>query len=242
MVMVSTFICQDEFIAALKEVEILISVAEAHQKKPIEYSIFNKACLLFLVAKFEVFLEEAVTEYIFKLEKMKLPTTHIPEIIKLHSAKHLINEQFLSSLENRKPSAIARLKELSLLWNTSHILETIKIDSSFDYGKHGQNAISKLFARIGIDDIFKECVIYETQESLSEDTMTSLPIDVATDVNSMTGIRNNILHTDATPNLTHWQILEYTKHLILFANKLVTVLDASLSNLRIERVESTGGL
>lgn len=234
----SPFICHDEFKAALKEVDILIGTAEVHQKKPLEYAIFNKACLLFLVGKFEVFLEDAIAEYVFKLAKMRLLTTHMPEIIKLHSSKHLIDEQFLIALKNLRPSAAERLKELSLLWNTSHVLETIKINNSFNYGKHGQNEIKKLFARIGIEDVFKECIIYEDQESLSEDIVTSRAIDVAATVNSMTGIRNNILHNDATPNLTHLQILEYTKHLILFANRLVDLLDAYLSSLKLSIEEA----
>ena len=240
--MASTFSCHDEFISALYEVDILLKVAEGHQKKPLEYATFNKACLLFLVAKLEVFLEEVVSEYAFRIEQLKLPSECFPDIIKLHCSKYLIDEQFLNALDNLKTSSIETLEEISLLWRSGHHINSVKIDNSFDYGKHGQNAILKLFSRIGIEDIFEICPIYETEESLSDDLETTQMIDIVADINSMTGIRNNILHSDATPNLTHFQILEYKKHflkysnkvgmvkkhLVLFADKLVQVLEDSL--------------
>ena len=118
-----------------------------------------------------------------------------------------------------------------MLWHSGHQIDSVKIDNSFDYGKHGQNAILKLFSRIGIEDIFEICTIYEIEESLSAEPETAQMIDIVADINSMTHIRNNILHTDATPNLTHSQILEYKKHLVLFADKLVQVLEDSLGAL-----------
>jgi len=229
--MASSFPCHDEFIYALHEVDILLKIAEGHQKKPLEYGTFNKACLLFLVAKLEVFLEEVVSEYAFRIEQLELPSERFPDIIKLHCSKYLIDEQFLTALDNLKTSSIERLKEISLLWHSGHQINSIKIDNSFDYGKHGQNAILKLFSRIGIEDIFEICPIYEIEESLSEEPETAQMIDIVADINSMTGIRNNILHTDATPNLTHSQILEYKKHLVLLADKLVQVLEDSLGAL-----------
>jgi hypothetical protein len=229
--MASYFSCHDEFIYALHEVDILLKVAEGHQKKPLEYATFNKACLLFLVAKLEVFLEEVVREYTFRIEQLKLPSERFPDIIKLHCSKYLIDEQFLTALDKSRTSSIERLKEISLLWHSGHQINSVKIDNSFDYGKHGQNAILKLFSRIGIENIFEICPIYETEESLTDEPETTQMIDIVADINSMTGIRNNILHSDATPNLTHFQILEYRKHLVLFADKLVQVLEDSLGAL-----------
>ena len=226
--MPSPFACHDEFIAALVEVDLLVSVAEAHQKTPQAYATFNKACLLFLVAKFEVFLEEAVAEYTFRLEQLRLPASNLPEVIKLHCARHLIDEHFLAALESLKPSAVDRLKQLASLWDSDHQLDSIAIDNTFDYGKHGQGAIVKLFSRIGFEDIFEACPICETEESLTGDSEAPRPVDIVADINSVTGIRNNILHNDATPNLTHSQISEYKQHLVLFAEKLVGVLDESL--------------
>lgn len=229
--MASPFSCHDEFVSALDEVDILLAVAEGHQRKPQEYAIFNKACLLFLVAKFEVFLEEAVAEYTFRLQQLKLPATHFPDVIKLHSARYLIDDQFMTALDNLKPSAAEKLKEVSLLWHSDRQIDSIKIDNRFNYGKHGQNAIVGLFARIGIEDVFELCQVCEAEESLTGDPETSRPVDVVADINSMTGIRNNILHNDVTPNLTHWQILEYRRHLVLFADKLVQILEESLAAL-----------
>jgi hypothetical protein len=64
----------------------------------------------------EVFLEEVVSEYIFRIEQLNLPSERFPEIIKLNCVKYLIDEQFLIALENLKISAIDKLKEISLLW------------------------------------------------------------------------------------------------------------------------------
>ena len=206
--------------SALDEVEILLAAAEGHQRKPQEYAIFNKACLLFLVAKFEGFLEQTVSEYAFRLGQLRLPAGHFPDVIKLHSARYLIDDQFLAALHNLKTSAIERLKEISLFWHSEHQLDSIRIDNSFDYGKHGQSAIVRLFSRIGITDIFEDCPVYEAEESLSGEPEALWNVDIVADINSMTYIRNNILHNDATPNLTHSQIFAYKQHLVIFGDKL----------------------
>jgi len=229
--MSNSFSCYEEFISALSEVEILLKISEKHQKKPFEYSIFNKACLLFLVAKLEVFLEEVISEYVFRIEQLELKSNQLPDIIKLSYSKYLIDKQFLSALDNLKLSSIERLKEISLLWYPEYLVNSIKIDNSFDYGKHGQSAILKLFSRIGIENIFELCPIFEREDSLSNDIENATSIDIVADINSMTGIRNNILHADATPNLTHTQIHEYKDHLLLFADKLSQVLEKSIGAL-----------
>ena len=194
----SQFLCHDDFISALDEVDILLAVAEEHQRKALEYTTFNKVCLLFLVAKLEVFLEEIVAEYTFRLQQLKLPAGRFPDIIKLHSARYMIDDQFLNALDNLKLSAVERLKEISLLWHSEHQLDSIKIDNSFDYGKHGENAIVRLFSCVGIEDIFTMCPVYETEESLSGESETPRRFDIVADINSILALPASVI-TSFTP-------------------------------------------
>jgi hypothetical protein len=85
-----------------------------------------------------------------------------------------------------------------------------------------------LFAQIGIEDIFAACPVLATRETTLADAPDQEAIDVRADINSVTNIRNNILHSDATPNLTHGQVEKFAEHFVMFADKLVEILNARL--------------
>lgn len=56
-------------------------------------------------------------------------------------------------------------------------------------------------------------------------------IDFKGKINSLTNLRNNILHEDASPNLDVNMIEEYKKHIGQFAEELISLLNVNIYNL-----------
>jgi hypothetical protein len=218
--------CAIDFTHSLKEVEIILKWAE---KYPREYDVCIKSALLFLVAKFETFLEDLVSNYIQTIEKKGLSPRHFPEIMKLHSIDNIISETFIADVRKHKPRALQTIIKLSRLCVGDDSISSIDIDKSFDYGKHGEKAIDHLFSRIGVEDVFSLCDIYELRDTLAG--KNRVKINMVADINSLTNHRNSILHNDSTPNITHLQIASYEKHLIQFSKKITKVLESQLDNL-----------
>jgi len=227
--MPSNFSCLDDFSNSLAEVQIILKQAEKKHENTKEYNICIKSALLFLVAKFEAFLEDLVTEYIHAIENKNLNHSSLPKVLKLHAIDKIIDEKFLSDVWNHKANAIQTIEKLAKLCVGDQKIDLIEIDKKFDYGKHGQKAINTLFSRIGVDNVFSECKIYEKQESLIG--KNRIEINITADINSLTFFRNNILHDDITPSITHPQITTYKKHLLKFSKKLDKTLAAKLNGM-----------
>jgi len=223
--------CFDDFQSALLEVELILYYARRNQKNSRKYYTFIKSALILLISKFEAFLENLIVDYIELIEKMGLRPEDLPEVLKLHCIDKLIDERFITEIRNHRANVLTTIEMMSRLCFGDDKVESIDIDTSFDYGKHGENSINKLFSRIGIQDVFESCKIYEKRETLSSDEAIDIPVNIAADVNALTNIRNNILHGDATPSLTHEQLENYKKHIIMFSSQLVGVLDNRIDNL-----------
>jgi len=221
-----TFSCVEDFKESLSEVRIILARAKKFQKYPREYNICIKSALLFLVAKFEVFLEDLVFEYIQMIEHQGLSPEHFPEILKLYSLDKLVSDTFVLDVRKHRSRALQTVNKISKLCVGNEIIDSIDIDKSFNYGKHGEKEIIHLFSRIGIENIFSLCDIYEMQETVSG--RTRIKINLVADINSITAHRNNILHNDITPNITHDQISLYKKHLTQFSSKIKKILNQKL--------------
>ena len=226
------FACYGEFGDALSEIEVLVQIAGSYERDVNKYSIFNKSAILLLLAKFENFLEIVVLEYVSNLVQLKLYPDLLPETMKIQSTNSALSDQFFTRLRNLKPSAIKELKLIMPLWSPSSRLDSIYVDNRFDYGKHGPNEIRKLFKRIGIENIFEVCPVYEEKETLTRTTKVRVKINLVADIHAMTNHRNNIIHEDRSPSLTHYQIRIYRNRLLSFAGALVKFLGKNIRQIK----------
>ena len=83
-------------------------------------------------------------------------------------------------------------------------LKSICPSTKFSYGKHGRSEIVSLFERHGLGGFIKDS---EPKECLDM-------------MDSMIAIRNNVIHQDATPSLTHRQVEEHKKNVLRFVRCL----------------------
>lgn len=209
-----------EFKESLREVDILCDAAEAAQPSADKYSIFNKAALLLIAGKFESFAESIVEEFIFEINGLGLPSHLIPDTIRLQHTFCAL--QALDKVRPRQKHAEAKVLfcELGKLWASSENFTTLEVDARLSFGKHGEDELSKLFERIGIVDIFDVIKLTEKLETVSVEAFVDKPVDFKGIFNSVTAMRNNILHEDASPNLNTNQIREFRRHFENFAIKL----------------------
>jgi hypothetical protein len=227
--MATVFPSKDNFLGSLSEVQLILRRARRSRSITTEYNICIKSALLFLVAKFEAFLEDAISEYVQFVENAGLCPSELPDVLKLHCADNLIDEKFISDLRHHRPSALPTIERVSKLCVGEESVTFLDLDKAFDYGRHGQKAIVRLFSRIGVTDVFESCPIFEYVQTITG--RVRVPIDIQGDINALTNYRNTILHDDVTPSVTHQQIRDYQKHLVQFANRLVRVLDDRVSHI-----------
>ncbi|MFV5961251.1 MAE_28990/MAE_18760 family HEPN-like nuclease [Bacillus sp. AK25] len=215
------------FTEALKEVEILTKLAEKLEKDENSYATLIKSALLLLTAKFEVFLEDIVTEYIDTINDMNITNLVLSNKLKItHSA--VLLKKLMDYIEhpNKDPEKIEVFKELSILWsNEENSVSPLKIPNKFNYGKHGSKEVQKLFKNIELD-IFDKVTIYYNEEDSLLDDKEEINMDVI--INNMTNQRNNIVHQDKSPNMTHKQIDSYLNTLNDFSKELCVVLNKKI--------------
>ena len=207
--MSSLFESYIEFDDTLKEVDMLIALAKA-QDKELVYPVINKCSILLLIAKFESFIESIADEYILLFNNGSPNTNNISDRMKLNHTLCALNNIADLKQEHKLSEAIEIFKKISHLWHNDGIFKEINIETGFSFGKHGQNEIKKIFRNIDCEDVLADIVVLDRNENMLESTTT---IDIFGEIDSLVNIRNNIIHEDATPNLTHHDIVRFRYYL-----------------------------
>lgn len=201
--------CIDNFRNGMCEFDTLINYAKRNLSQISRYQLFIKVSIVLLSTKLEVFIEEFMEEHSTKMLR-EHTNISLPQDIKneyLNRAVELITKE---KKQNKKDLLFQSL--YILLRNTEceiSIVDNIKPQTSFSYGKHGQNEIESLFTKHGLGDFIK-----------STQSQNCLKI-----INSLISIRNNVIHQDASPGITHQTIIDHKKNILKFIDMLEQELD-----------------
>jgi hypothetical protein len=218
----------EEFVITLKEVEVLLDAADLHEENETEYAAFNKSALLLLTGKFENFAESIAEDYIACINYLQPCCDLISDALRLqHTFKLMANFETYKQ-KHMHEKAVNAFTELGSLWMSNSNSVDLKIDCKFSYGKHGETELKKLFSAIGIDNVFEVISVMKEQETLLGGEDSRFRIDFKGIFNSVTGLRNNILHQNASPNLTTPMIRNYKEDFKLFAQELENYLNNDL--------------
>lgn len=223
----ASFDATKEFDSALEEIETLIQQARDAENESDGYAVYIKAAIVLLAAKLEAFAENIAEEYIQELSKLKLCSRDLPDIFKISSTAYLLSGCITDSGFKKTPQAISKLRHAADLWRDDAIHDELTINTKFNYGKHGSNELVNIFNRLGIGNICNECLVSSSEEAsfLEERPKES----IASTVDSLTQIRNNIIHSDANPSsITYQQVEKYRSKLREFC----FMVDAKLENIR----------
>lgn len=221
-----------DFLRTLEEVDILLTSAEVEIREEAKYAAYNKSALLLLASKFENFVEIAAEVYVYLVNGLNLRSSLVPESLKLHHTFSMVSK--LENYKTKKSDNHTEIKELlgeiGTLWALDAQFNRLNVPCKFNYGKHGEKELVKLFSPIGIKDIFVEVDVYIPDESMGTEG-TQKKVDFKGTFNSVVSMRNNILHQNASPNLTHEFIREQKLIFQNFAEALLTVLQGNLEHL-----------
>lgn len=231
----------EDFATTLKEVDLLLDEADAcapGQERANEdlAAALNKAALLLLAGKFEAFLESTAEEYLYALNQAGARACHIPKRVLVEHSVQAVADVKGKLARGDLEGVSAVFTALGRRWSEMESCSDLEVSCKFRYGKHGEVEIVKLFSRLGIDNIFAMITV-TAQEETYEDA-DAAEIDVRGLVNSLTGIRNNILHQDASPTLTTKSLRRQRASLAMFAVELVRLLQNTADE--VERQLSTG--
>jgi hypothetical protein len=195
-----------EFLTSLESVSILLAFSKKEEDKnnSNNRALFLKLSVVFLVTRFQVFVENILKEFESKLKERSLLVQRLPTHMKLNSLRILSSDFLLhKKLENIQAYSDEKYRFIGSHINTlrNHyesgpIDECIKINTAFPLGKTGSNELIQLFQQIEGQNIF--------------DT-------VKVDINVLDGIllkRHLIIHQDRDPSLTDNEVLKYQDYLV----------------------------
>lgn len=230
------FECLDNYLDSLKEVALIVDMANNNIQNNEEYVALNKSAILLLAAKFENFIEAIVEEFVYYINELNLPNEQVPEWMRIGFSLDVVSDlmKVVSKEENSKK--ITFLKNIADIWNDEKTTK-MKVNNKFNYGKHGANELIKLFNKIGIKDIFKTIKVYSLEESLLDEVEEH---DFKGTFNNITNQRNYITHQDGSPSITHIEISRYKEYFKQFAEKLSEYLICEiekLNNLMVDTQE-----
>ncbi len=233
----------DAFEKTLAEVEILLAEADKATDDEPKMAVMNKSAVLLLTGKFEAFLESIAEDFIYAMNSLRCHGKHVPlRLLAEHSVRAVQNlDQKLNVGDLDAVRGV--FSAISRLWADLDPCDCLMVPCRFSYGHHGEEEMVKLFRRLGIDGLFDQVVVREAAREVYDSEDAPL-IDIKGIVNSLTGLRNNILHEDASPSLTSTMIRQQSTSLKQFAKELERllqgVLDATEERMTTEGAGNAG--
>lgn len=190
----------DHIRESMTEIDTILSYASHNTTNVEKYQLFNKIAIVLLSTKFEAFIEEFIEEHSGKTIQGHTNTT-FPSSLKNSYMDTAIEKASIVKSRTEKNAYLQSLYKLmgndgSKVSYITNIRPSVK----FSYGKHGQKEIEAIFARHGMGAFIK----------------TAQPQTCLTMLNSMIAIRNNVIHQDATPGITHQTIKDHKDNVIVF--------------------------
>jgi hypothetical protein len=219
-----------QFAKDIAEVEVLINDAKVNEGDNIKYLTYNKSAILLLSAKFETLVENMIEEYVDNINTLGICADKLPVYLKINHSTHALSlaKETLGH-EHKRAEQILLLSELGELWGSETVYDKLQLSNKFNYGKHGESELIKLFKNIGIDNIFNDVIIYNEEEEYLDGRNQ---IDIKGKFNQLTNLRHNIIHQDASPSLTHVQIEQLKQIIYKFAYKIYDKMLESLAEIK----------
>lgn len=198
-----------DFTDSLNEIDFLIAYAKRNEKNIAKYRLFNKTAVILLLTKFENFIETFLEEHSYYVLEKHTSST-LPARMKVQYIVNAIEKATGFPDSTKKAKEIENLK--CLLSEKETKLDTLKDyrpRTTFNYGKHGSKEIEKMFQIHALDDFITKPEI----------------VMILKGMDSLIAIRNNIIHQDATPSLTHNDIEQHKNKIIRFVELLQREVD-----------------
>jgi len=195
----------DNFELSLSSVNVLVAYAEDENKKGNDSNrlLFLKLSIVLMVSKFQVFVENVLAEFLYRIRTSELDYNCLPIHSRINSLKlNMDDKDVLIQLKNPEKydqNLLVTLEKFfkELIKHCNHkdtILDEFLFNNRFPLGKTGTNELVGLFKQFEGKDIFENNIDMSKMDSLLN-------------------IRHNIIHQDANPSLTENMSIEYLDYL-----------------------------
>ena len=196
-----------EFIDSVSDIDTLLNYAikERDSENEKNRKLFLKLAIVSSVTKFQIFIENILKEFHFKVTNSEKKNDEINVNLRLNSLKIYLSEKLLhKKLENFEAYSEDKLEEIKSIATQVSIFceKSSKIDQEFRFetkyplGKTGLEELIKLFRQINGENIFE-----------------NPPFDV-NKLNEILGRRHAIIHEDSNPQITEETVTEYKIYLL----------------------------
>lgn len=192
--------------ASVKEINTILKYAAMNTSNITKYQMFNKIAVVFLSTKFEVFIEDFMEEHSLKILQGHKNTT-MPNNLKNSFVDTAV--EYMASVKNRGKKNDYLSSLIKLVKNDGDSINdiaNIRPATKFNYGKHGQKEVEAIFVRYGLEAFIRSPKVQ----------------NCLTMFNSLIAIRNNVIHQDASPSLTHQTIKGHMDNIMKFVDMLET--------------------
>lgn len=201
-----------DFFSAMDEVHELLRVAGDSDENFQLHNALLKSSILLLTAKFECFVEDAAEEVKYRLELDGVGADRLPVRLRVACVQNVIDDSFIAKVRHGSEKALSELKVLIPLLAGDRV-NSVPIDTRFSYGKHGSVELEKLMVRLGISKAFEIFDGMAERQGAERGALKAA-------FDSLTAIRNNIIHTDATPSFTVDQVKEYEATIVVLTQAI----------------------
>lgn len=210
-----------EFVESASDIETLLEYAIKERASDNEKNrrLFLKLAVVSAVTKFQIFIENSLKEYHFRLTTSEKLNHELSINIRLNSLKIYSSEVLLhKKLANYETYNDEKLDEIiniidqlrSYCTKETEVDENLKFETKFPLGKTGLEELIKLFRQINGVNIFEDP-----------------PFDI-NKLNEILGRRHAIIHEDSNPQITEETVLAYKLYLIEFVEYIDTYLSSNL--------------
>ncbi len=140
------------------------------QKKYNNITVLEKAIIVLMVTKLEVFLENKTSEWFNYLKQDEMNTSNnlsstIKQEIIMSTISDVYEELKNGKISNKNKS---KLNNFNILIDDFYPLSKLDIEFKITLNSHGSTEISKLLKKIGIEDIFNLMEQYEEKKNKEE--------------------------------------------------------------------------
>lgn len=191
-------------LSSLNDIKFLLKQSESARDSGelTARNIYLKLSIVSLVSKLQVFVENTMNEYVYKLRANGILYSSRSDYNKCLLIKNIISSRlFENNLKNKQnynssfyAEIISEVNKLNLVISATSIVdENYIINTKFPLGKTGTNEIRDLIIQLEGVDIFDK-----------------YGIDLGL-IDSLLNLRHNIIHQDINPGLTEFQVNGYVK-------------------------------
>lgn len=223
---------KEDFEKSIYEVSYLNGIAAKEKDK--DY-VYYKVIILLLSAKLEKYVKDSANEYIkyildLELTKEKLPRKLLIEIIQneIDKVQSIKLEKYISNQQY-----IERAKVLSLIWDAHYKLRKLdENEFAISISNNGTTAFNDVYKKIGFPDLISNMEDFSQETSIGG-FVTQTAYSISDTINKVINLRNQIIHTDATPSITENEIGLYIVIIHEFVMKVDAILSSSIVELSV---------